>query len=492
MRCLQWVILCLAATVAVAQTPSVKKHAPKQTVPESAYRDWVQYDVAYIITDAEKQAFNRLSNDDERDQFIEQFWLRRDPTPDTAENEFKEEHYRRIAYVNEHFASGVPGSRTDRGMIYIKYGAPDEIEAHPSGGTYQRPIEQGVAQTMTYPFEIWRYRYLEGIGTNVLLEFVDQSQSGEYRLTIDPQEKDALQHVPGYQAPVLSPGQNEFDRLKLRADVQKPPALRFHDLEAVVNSNIRYNTLPIRVRTDYFPVTPSSILSNVTVQFNRGDLQVRESDGVTPRAIVNLFARITTLARRNVSTFEDVLVVDGISAAAIYQKSVPLAPGKYRLSIVARDVVGGTTATYESAIEVPAFPEDQLAASSVILADVMERVPTRSIGPGQFVIGDTKVRPRVDETFSNTEKLGIYVQLYHLTNVTIEYEIDAAGSSDPVMRYAEDVVKPAEQFTVKKWLPLANVAPGEYTLRLSVTDKATNQTIMPSATFTVVAQTALR
>src|ERR1700738_2742847 len=144
-------------------------------------------DVAYIINDAE------------RESFVEQFWLRRDPTPDTEENEFKEEHYRRIAYANERFASGIPGWKTDRGMIYIKFGAPDEIDSHPSGGNYQRQPDEGGGQTTTFPFERWRYRHIDDIGSNVVIEFVDRTMSGEYRLTIDPTEKDALQHTPAGQ-----------------------------------------------------------------------------------------------------------------------------------------------------------------------------------------------------------------------------------------------------------------------------------------------------
>src|SRR5437867_11179759 len=150
---------------------------------ETPYRKWITEDVTYIITDEERTSFKRLSTDEEREQFIEGFWLRRDPTPDTIENEFKEEHYRRIAYANERIASGKPGWKTDRGRIYILYGKPDEIESHPSGGTYNRPFEEGGGTTSTFPFEIWRYRYIEGIGNEVLLEFVDPSMSGEYRFT---------------------------------------------------------------------------------------------------------------------------------------------------------------------------------------------------------------------------------------------------------------------------------------------------------------------
>ena len=150
----------------------------------------------WIITDEERAAFKQLSNDEERDNFIEAFWQRRDPTPDTEENEYKEEHYQRIAYANEHFAAGIPGWNTDRGRMYIMYGKPDEIESHPSGGTYERPMEEGGGETSTFPFEDWRYRYLEGIGQEVIIEFVDTCMCGEYHMTMDRSEKDALLYTP--------------------------------------------------------------------------------------------------------------------------------------------------------------------------------------------------------------------------------------------------------------------------------------------------------
>ena len=152
--------------------------------------------MTYIITDEERQAWKRLQTDEERQNFIEQFWLRRDPTPDTVENEFKEEHYERIAYANEHFPAGVPGWKTDRGKMYIMYGKPDEIEAHPSGGSYDRPQDEGGGQTSTFPFETWRYRYLEDIGQEVIIEFVDTCMCGEYHMTLDRSEKDALLYTP--------------------------------------------------------------------------------------------------------------------------------------------------------------------------------------------------------------------------------------------------------------------------------------------------------
>jgi len=161
-----------------------------------SYKKWLDEDVRWIITDEERAAFKQLSNDEERDQFIEAFWQRRDPTPDTVENEYKEEHYARIAYANEHFAAGIPGWKTDRGRIYIMYGKPDEIESHPSGGTYDRPMEEGGGTTSTFPFEDWRYRYLEGIGQEIIIEFVDTCMCGDYHMTLDRSEKDALLYTP--------------------------------------------------------------------------------------------------------------------------------------------------------------------------------------------------------------------------------------------------------------------------------------------------------
>ena len=161
------------------------------------YKIWLNQEVPYIITDDEKKAFMSLSNDEERDAFIEAFWQRRNPNPDSPENEYREEHYRRIAYANEHFAAGKPGWKTDRGHIYIAFGPPDSIDSHPSGGTYERPIDEGGGETSTFPFETWHYRYLEGIGENIDIEFVDTCMCGDYHFTIDRAEKDALLHVPG-------------------------------------------------------------------------------------------------------------------------------------------------------------------------------------------------------------------------------------------------------------------------------------------------------
>lgn len=496
------------------------------------FKKWMREDVRYILTDDERKAFLRLSTDEERENFIESFWLRRDPTPDSVENEYREEHYRRIAYANEKFASGIPGWKADRGRIYITFGPPDEIESHPSGGSYQRPYEEGGGTTSTYPFEIWRYRWIEGVGQDVLIEFVDPTMTGEYRMTLDPAEKDALLYVPGAGLTIAeqlglsekrdrfmrtdgtrmgnpiggaqSMRYNQFERLQRWAALQKPPEIKFKDLEAVVDSSVQYNTLPVRVEVQYSRITNEAILTGVTVQLENKDLVFREEGG-RHKAIVNIYGRVTTMTRRVAAVFEDVVTVDTTAErlpyeserSALYQKPLILPPGTYRLEVVSKDVVGETMSTYRTALEVPLFDDESLAASSLILADRIERVPVRSLGLGQFVIGGSKVRPRITEEFRQDERLGIYLQVYNLgadstaePQGSVTYQVARLDQpNELLLDFTEQINQirgaTSKQMIVEKLLPLQTLNPGEYRLSLKVTDSVKNETLAPTTTFKI-------
>src|SRR5688572_15648192 len=245
---------------------------------DAYYKKWLNEDVVYIITEDEKKVFKALSNEEERESFIEQFWLRRDSDPRTADNEFKEEHYSRIVYANERFASGIPGWKTDRGRIYITFGKPAEIESHPSGGSYNREIYEGGGTTSTFPFERWRYRHIDGVGDDVEIEFVDKSMSGEYRMAMSPDEKDALMHVPNAgltlneelglstkaDRPYFNPSAANdpsqgfmrakdmpFQRMERYFNLQRPPQIKFDDLKSIVTTSVSYNQLPYEMRMDF-------------------------------------------------------------------------------------------------------------------------------------------------------------------------------------------------------------------------------------------------
>ena len=495
---------------------------------EGPYKTWLNEDVVYIISPEERQAFLQLETNEEREQFIEAFWQRRSSNPDLPDNDFKEEHYRRIAYANEHFASGIPGWKTDRGRIYIIWGKPDEIESHPTGGTYDRPMEEGGGSTTTYPWERWRYRYLEGVGENVELEFVDPSGSGEYHLTMDPSEKDALLHVPGAGLSLLesmgmasktdrftrSDGTNlpktlggepaslnEFNRLELYAKVQRPPEVKYKDLEAIVTSRIVRDQLKFNYRTDFLKVTSDTVLVPVTLTIPNNQLSFKSKEGVHS-AEVNIFGRVSTLTGRVVQTFEDSVSKDypdslfaqSVKQMSIYQKALPLRPGLYRLDLVVKDVSSGNVGAVNTRLQVHRYDEDKLEASSLILADQIEHVPAKQIGTGQFVLGSSKVIPRLDGDFTTAQKLGIYLQVYNLKPDDQTHKSSAAfvytvkKGDQQVMQFketSEDMKQTGDQVTIERLLPLATLVPGKYTLEVSATDRLAQTTISRSAEFSI-------
>src|SRR5436305_7495930 len=502
------------------------------------YKKWLDEDVAYIITDEERATFKQLSNDEERDNFIEAFWQRRDPTPDTEENEYKEEHYQRIAYANEHFAAGVPGWKTDRGRIYVVFGKPDEIESHPSGGSYERPMEEGGGETSTSPFEQWRYRYIEGIGQEVIIEFVDTCMCGEYHMTMDRSEKDALLMTPnagltmweqmgmsnksqrfngnGLERLGLGPDSTslqakQFDRLEQFAKLQQAPKVKFTDLEEAVNSKVILNPMPFDVHVDFVKVTSDTALVPITIQMKNRDITFVNKDGVQ-RGTANIFARLTTLTGKIVQTFEDTVQVDvppellprTAENSEVYYKAVPLRPGRYKLNVAVKDVNGDRKGVWSRSIIIPEYSDDKLSNSSLIVADQMEPVPTKAIGTGNFVIGTMKVRPRVapadgkPAVFKRDRdaKLNFWMQVYnlgmdektHKPSATIEYDVTNVATNKSIVQQVEStdtMGNVGDQLTLQKSIASANLQPGIYRIQIKINDKISKQTVDPSAVFAV-------
>src|SRR5260221_4092957 len=495
---------------------------------DKQYKEWLNEDVIYIISPDERTAFLQLDTNEEREQFIEQFWLRRSGNPDLPDNDFKEEHYRRIAYANEHYASGIPGWKTDRGRIYIIWGPADEVDSHPTGGTYDRPMEEGGGSTTTYPWEKWRYRYLEGLGNNVILEFVDPSGSGEYRMTMDPSEKDALLHVPGAglslmesmgmaskadrftrsdgtNLPTTMGGQpasmNEFTRLEQFAKIQQSPPVKFKDLEALVTSRIVRDQVHFAWRTDFLKVTNDTVLVPLTVQVPNSQLSFSSKDGVHS-ATLNVFGRVSTLTGRVVQTFEeavsrdfpDSLFQQSVKLQSIYQKAVPLRPGLYRLDLVVKDVHSGNVGVVNSRLQVRRYEDEKLEASSLILADQIEHVSAKQIGAGQFVLGSSKVRPRLEGDFTTADKLGIYMKLYNLKTDDKKHKSRASfvntvkKGDQQIMQFKEtgdEMKQTGDQVTIERLLPLGTLTPGKYSLEVLAADSLSNQTISRKAEFSV-------
>jgi GWxTD domain-containing protein len=521
-----------------SQERNRRKALTHELSPED--KKWLDEDVRWIITDEEAQAFKSLSNEEEREQFIENFWRRRNPNPDSPENEFREQHYLRIAYSNEHFAAGKPGWMTDRGHIYIAYGKPDSIDSHPSGGNYDRPMEEGGGNTSTFPFEIWHYRYLEGVGDNIDIEFVDTCMCGDYHATIDRSEKDALKHTPGagqtlYEqmgkskqadrfsgggleqlgdGPMASSNQaKQFDRLDQFAKIFAPPPVKFadSDLEKFLSDSTILKGPPFLfdVRTDYVKLTNDTVMVPLTLQIRNKDMTFVTKDGYST-ATVNILGRVSNLNHRVVQTFEETVKVESTSdllqqkqnQMSVYWKALPLRPGLYKVEIGIKDVNNPQhIGTWKRSVNVPKYDDDKLSASSLILADVMERVPSKDISLGNFVIGNTKVIPRVPATISTPitfhrgQNLNFWMQVYNLgigkdqrNDATIEYQILDLATSKQILDTQESAGKlnpNADQLTLEKSMPLASLQPGKYQVTIKVNDENGKQQIAQSANFNV-------
>jgi GWxTD domain-containing protein len=501
------------------------------------YKTWLEQDVRWLITDTEAQAFKHLSNDEERDSFIENFWRRRNPNPDSPDNEYRDEVYARIQYANDHFAAGMPGWLTDRGHIYIAYGKPDDTDSHPSGGNYDRSPQEGGGQTSTFPFEIWHYRYLEGIGDNIDLEFVDTCMCGDYHYTIDPTEKDALKHVPGAgmsdaehngqssdkeradNGNNLSGAQTsynqtkEFDRIDLASKIMAPPPIKFQDLEQFMATSKILTGPPFLfdVRTDYVKVTDDTVIVPITVQVKNSDITFDTKDGVSVGK-VEIQGRVSNMTHKTIQNFGAPLQVDTPSellpakqkGASVYWFSLALRPGLYKIDMVVKDVNNPDhIGRWTRSLNVPKYDDDTLGHSSLILADEMYRVPSKEIGAGQFVLGDTMVRPRVPvggptmlPKFSRAQSLNFWMQVYNLgidgkskqNDATINYQITNLDTNKAVLNNTESAAKlspNAEQLTLEKSLPLASLAPGQYQVSIKVNDGVTKQQTEESAKFSV-------
>ena len=523
--------LRIASPVAQAQNDRNKGQSQDPTQrdrnvrPElkRVYKDWLEKDVTYIITDDERKAFKKLQTDEEREAFIEEFWRRRDPDPDTDENEYREEYYERIAYANEHFSAGIPGWKSDRGRIYIMYGPPHERETHPMGGGYERMPWEGGGQTTTYPFERWFYRYIPGVGSGIELEFVDPTGTGEYRLTTNANDKDAMLYVPGAGQTLaeqlglesrsdrisgLSGGNyqraqdNPFSRLVLLADLNRPPQVKFSDLAEAVNRGVvEENPLNFDVRIDFFRQSDDRVITAVTIQTDNKDLSFVDKGGLQ-EARINIFGKITAVSGRRVGIFEDPVITQATTSEltdarvrkSAYQKAIALAPGTYKVDVIVRDVTSGATGIRNIGFTVPKYDATKLSTSTLVLAARLQSLNNQP-AVGQFVIGNVKVIPNVSGQYTRGQDVGLYMQIYNAgidqttlrPSVDVEYVLMKDGKE--VGKQAEDwsgLSDAGQRLTLARLIPTGGLALGDYEVAVRIRDRVSGQTLSPSAKFSVI------
>jgi len=500
------------------------------------YKDWLDNDVTYIITEDERAFFKALRNDEERESFIQQFWDRRNPDPRSPYNAFKEEHYRRIAYANEHFTSGVPGWRTDRGRVYITWGPPDDRETHPTGGSYYRNWREGGGQTSRFPWEKWWYRYIEGVGNGVELHFVDSSISGEYRLAMYEDELDALINVEGIgltlaeemgladkrdraffnpsgwfdpenpQSPGSRAKDNPFTRMEQFFGLQTPPKIKFEDLKSVVTTSISYSVIPFDVRTDYVRLTANKVLVPITVEIGNSELEFKKDKGFN-RAKIDVYGVVTGLTNKieaewedeQVRDFDDIYFGTEKNGSSTFQKIVLLPPGqRYKLDLVLKDVNSKKVGFISLPLIVPKYADPGLQSSTIILAKNIGDAPTTATTLDQYVIGDMRIVPNVKSEYILGKNINLvpYMQIYGMEidqatqnpSLQVEFVIKKEGQ---VLEVIEASAMNSDQFfygprvVLVGRFPYGNRAPGEYQLEIRVLDKISNNRLTTTTDFIV-------
>ncbi len=514
-------LIVLVLVTATAQVLGWQQ--PRDEEREDHFRRWLEQDVVYIITPEEKAVFEKLTTDEEKEQFIEQFWLRRDPDPATNANEFREEHYRRIAYANEKFRSGVAGWMTDRGKVYIIHGPPAEIQSRPAGGLYNRPLGEGGGSTAVFPFETWRYRHIEGMGNDVVIEFVDPSMTGEFRLAIDPNQKDALLYVPGggmtlaeelgwaekRMRPFFEPANefypfmrsgaehSAFERYERYVNIQRPVELKNRSLQEFIDVNVRFDKLPFRFRDDYFRLNQARVIVPLTVELDDRELTFAgEASGAVAR--IGIYGIVSDLGKRVVAEFGDdvqsKLYRDASGRAvlgkSVYQKTLVLeAKGRYRLDLVVEDRTSSKIGLISQALIPPSFPDGELNASSLLLTDFVRQLEETPKEDQMFVLGDLWIRPSLERSFSSRRPLFVYFQLYNLgldqssgkPALKTTYRIfDQSGKNvfevvdedeQSLRSYSDQRVVLLRRFN------LGNLAGGTYALEVEAEDRITGGTV---------------
>jgi GWxTD domain-containing protein len=523
----------LAVTLCTGSAWSQSKVARKEAAASSYYQKWLEEDVYWIVTEEERDVFIKLKTDEEREAFIEQFWNRRNPDPSSADNEFKIEHYRRIMYANEKFTAGISGWKTDRGMIYIKFGPPDRLQSWPAGGPYARERKEGGGFTSIFPIERWEYRHIDGVGDDVELEFVDDKGGGLYELTFDKQRKDALllSGNMGLTQDELDAGvSTKQDRVLRRrysgeykgiyanmsgfetardkplalmgmsAALNRAPAIKYKDLEAVVSARILYSDLPFEVRQDFVRLTDQQVLVPINVQVSNEQMTYSRDLGIYHGG-VQIFGRVITLNNHVESIFEDEVVRDfspdgfekAKSGSSIYQKRLILKPGIYKIDVVVKDLQSKRIGAITRRLEVPSYVEQRLQTSSILIASKIEPgILDRS--SSNFVLGDLKIIPKTDSSFKSSEDLGFYLQIYNFAldsasahpGLKVEYAVTPKGEEPDEWRDSTRMMRFSGSYCrLARMINLSRLQPNTYQLRIRIQDAISKQTAETATEFTV-------
>jgi GWxTD domain-containing protein len=477
--------------------------------------EWPERYVKWILTSSERNAYRALATDEERLEFIELFWARRDPNPETPENEYRREYLERYAFVANRLSAGRPGWSTDRGRLYLILGPPHSMQQNPMG-------RYGLER----PSEIWTYNNLDipGFPPSFDFEFVDFNGTGNFELVQDIDTSAAVWNQFGTV-------NNALDAIAQRRQVigEIDPATgmdRFRDVDGTRQVMREFD---LQQRVDDVMKTPERTLPSLTTEVEAraafGNIGVTAAagavwvEGERARIPIQLAVPYRELTSREegerilydidyviVASLEDGSEIDRVedeltlafepeqvTALAEVRLSIEevleTPPGSYRVVAYVRDRNRNRIGNVELPLEVRPRAEAGLSLSSLFLA--AEILPGNAAESRPFQFGSVRVIPAAERVFTRDDTLKLYLEAYGASKgedgrkrLRVDFFVMRDGRlalGVPASFLRPDV----DPVGVTGQIPLRKCDPGEYTIRVRVTDELAGTRAESEATFIV-------
>jgi GWxTD domain-containing protein len=478
---------------------------------------WPDQYVRWIITDAERNAYRALVTDEARLDFIERFWARRDPTPETPLNELRRDYLERFAYVLNHFGAGKPGWATDRGRIYLLLGPPHSVQRNPMG-----------RYSLERPSEIWTYNNLPvpGVPASLDIHFVDFRGTGDFEMVSDLEStapvamqfgtaespllawslrrrylgmvdpRTGLDTFKEVDASIIT--QRELDLQQQIREIGEAPKRALRSLDEVVEARVSFARLSLEATAGLLYTDGDAFRVPVSLAVPYAELASRREAGKI-LFDVDYLIRLLDEGGNEAGRVEDRLSLsfpeDQASKAAslklALEENLEARPGAYRLQVVLRDNTGEKLGTFEQPFEVRARKPDTLELSSLFVAGALVDSVPGSSGPFQF--GTIRVIPSHDRSFAADQELGLYLQAYGAVpkedgrrRLKVDFFVMKEGRLFLGVPSAT-VFPDTEPAGIRASIPLGKCPPGDYVIRVRVSDQVSGQTAEREATFRVVA-----
>jgi GWxTD domain-containing protein len=499
-------LLIAAVFVAASATSGLAALSP-------AKADWGKGPAQYIMTAEEKAAWKSLQTDADADAFVELFWARRDPTPSTPRNEFREDFEARVKVADDQFTHGRKrGSMTDPGRMLILFGAPTTAKrtTKPGGAQDMRDADIGSAMTsggsadMTWTYDADLAQKLFGL-PRLEVAFHDQFGEGDFKLAtplVDANSSMAQRRIAGF---ITQPGLTKPPTFQAAAAVPAtpPPPAAVTGVKTAALEAALVEAKGGKGNNHGAALAYAELVSPAGDPFVPFVVYVPASAGIAADGADTIFGAVEDASGKRVTVFEEPAKLTASRTDFFVDKTLTLEPGKYT-AIVGLAKGGQPVLVTTGPLEVAGPSKDTVGTSRLILSDNVYEMGTAEPAKSPFAFGKLKIVPKANLIFKNSDELNYFVEVNNpgidaTTNMPkLQYKLDLTGGPDkktisaPLQEAAPLPLTGAPgpgHFAILSTIPLAEVKPalkpGDYTLKMKIVDMVTKQSYTVEQSFKV-------